>query len=83
MGLDPRTPGSQPGPKADGSTIEPPRCPYFVLLNVCCKPHRVDSMSHLSAVPGSSLALLQVTGRKESLELFFFFNWGLTKIKYV
>ena len=32
VGLDPRTPGSNPEPKADALTAEPPRHPSFFFL---------------------------------------------------
>ena len=39
MGLDPRSPGSDLGPKA-GAKPEPPRDPHFLLLNTA-DPRRV------------------------------------------
>ena len=32
VGLDPRTPGSCPEPKAGYLTAEPPRCPFFLIF---------------------------------------------------
>ena len=34
VGLDPRTLGSQPVPKVDYSTTEPPRCPSIFIFKV-------------------------------------------------
>ena len=44
-GLDPRSPGSHPGPKADAPPGEPPRCPLTGHLNLLVK--NLDSSFHL------------------------------------